>query len=222
MKKTYWAILAMILLGFVSVGLFFSLAPDLIPVHYDASGQVDRWGSKYEYLIMPAMSLVFAIFMVWLARREGKQGQEMNEKVVLGMTAWVLLLFNLLWLFFMWKAIDIAQTGNGLGELPAKGLLILLFAAFIPLGNRLPKAQRNRVFGVRTKWSTANDRCWQKSQRMGGYVLVICGILGVILCALLPAAWCIWAALALSIGVSIACTVGSYCIYRREERSTAG
>ena len=114
--------------------------------------------------------------MVWLARREGKQGREANEQVVAGMTVCVLVFFNLLWMFFMWKAMDIDKIGNGLGALSTKAFMILIFALFIPLGNSMPKAQRNSAYGLRTKWSMANDRCWQQSQRFGGYTMVISGI----------------------------------------------
>lgn len=219
MKKTYWWIIALVLLGFVIAGLFFSMAPDQIPVHYGVQGQVDRWGSKYEFILLPVINLLFGAFMVWLARREGKQGREMNEQVVSGMTVWILVLFNLIWLFFMWKAINIENIGNGLGDLSLKALMILLFASFIPLGNKLPKSQRNSFYGLRTKWSMANDRCWQKSQRLGGYVFVISGILGVLLCALLPAKWgCIIMVASLAITI-VACVVGSYRIYRQEQNA---
>ena len=189
MKKAYKWIIAFVVIGFVIVGLFFSMAPAQIPVHYDINGQIDRWGSKYEFILLPIINLLFGGFMAWLARREQKQGREMNEQVVAGMTVCVLVFFNLLWLFFMWKAIDVDNFDSGLGELSTKAFMILIFASFIPLGNNMPKAQRNSIYGLRTKWSMANDRCWQKSQRFGGYALVISGIIGTLLCALLPSHW---------------------------------
>lgn len=32
--------------------------PDLIPAHYGFDGEVTRWGSKYESLIIPIMGIV--------------------------------------------------------------------------------------------------------------------------------------------------------------------
>ena len=217
MKKAYWWILGLIIVGFVLTGLFLSVAPDQIPMHYGASGQIDRWGSKNEMLLLPVINLLFGGFMVWLARREGKQGREMNERVVAGMTALVLAFFNLLWLFFMWKAVDQTTVENGLDGLSMKACGILIFALMIPLGNSLPKAQRNSIFGLRTKWSMASDRCWQQSQRLGGYSMMIAGILGVVLCALLPSEWSIPVVLTLVITAVAISTVGSYRIYRREQ-----
>ena len=217
MKKAYKWIIALVVIGFVIVGLFFSMAPAQIPVHYDISGQIDRWGSKYEFILLPIINLLFGGFMAWLARREQKQGREMNEQVVAGMTVCVLVFFNLLWLFFMWKAIDVDNFDSGLGELSTKAFMILIFASFIPLGNSMPKAQRNSIYGLRTKWSMANDRCWQKSQRFGGYVLVISGIIGTLLCALLPSHWGGYIMLLIITIATVTCIVGSYRIYRNDQ-----
>lgn len=217
MKKAYKWIIALVVIGFVIVGLFFSMAPAQIPVHYDIIGQIDRWGSKYEFILLPIINLLFGGFMAWLARREQKQGREMNEQVVAGMTVCVLVFFNLLWLFFMWKAIDVDSFDSGLGELSTKAFMILIFASFIPLGNSMPKAQRNSIYGLRTKWSMANDRCWQKSQRFGGYVLVISGIIGTLLCALLPSHWGGYMMLLVIAIATVTCIVGSYRIYRNEQ-----
>ena len=34
-------------------------AADQIPAHYGADNQVDRWGSKYESLIFPLLTILF-------------------------------------------------------------------------------------------------------------------------------------------------------------------
>ena len=217
MKRAYKWTIALILLGFVMTGIFLTMAPERIPAHYNIRGEVDRWGSKYEFLIMPFLNLIFGIFMAWLARFEGKKGRDMNERIVGIMNNWILLLFNGMWLFFMWKAVDLKNSGSGFGDLATKGIMILLMASFVPLGNILPKAQRNSVFGLRTKWSMANDHCWNQSQRTGGYIMVVTGFIGVILTAVLPAAWGGFAMLALITAMTIGCIWASYRIYMRSQ-----
>jgi len=73
------------------------------------------------------------------------------------------------------------------------------------------------VFGLRTKWSTASDRCWQQSQRIGGYFMVGTGILGVILAAVLPAQWGSFVVLGLIVAMTIAGIWASYRIYQKEQ-----
>lgn len=217
MKKIYGWSIGLILLGFVLFGIFLTIAPDQIPAHYNIQGQVDRWGSKYEYLILPFLNLASGLILAPLGRYESKKGREMNEKVVGILNIWILVLFNVIWLFFMWKAVDLENPGSGIGELPAKLLLVILTAFFIPVGNVMPKAVRNGVFGLRTKWSMANDWCWQQSQRMGGYMLVVTGIIGVILSALLAVVWAGYAVLVLMIAMIILCCHASYRIYMRSQ-----
>ncbi|MBE6922101.1 MAG: DUF1648 domain-containing protein [Ruminococcaceae bacterium] len=219
LKKSYTWILILILLGFVLSGIFISIAPDRIPAHYNIRGEVDRWGSKLEFIIFPVANLVFGGFMAWLARYEGKHGRDMNERVVASMTVMILILFNAQWTIFMCKAVDLSNPGGNLGELPAKLITVLLCATFIPLGNIMPKAERNSLFGLRTKWSMANDRCWQQSQRFAGYAFVITGILGVVVCSLLPAQWGGYAMLALLLAMTLLCTCASYRIYRKDQET---
>ena len=47
---------------------------------------------------------------------------------------------------------------------------------FVWIGNYLPRVRRNYTFGVRTSWALADERTWQKSQRMGGITFVVMGI----------------------------------------------
>ena len=37
--------------------------PNEIPMHYDAWGNVDRWGSKGELLILPIMTFIMCVFL---------------------------------------------------------------------------------------------------------------------------------------------------------------
>jgi len=217
MKKTYSWILILVLLGFVLSGVFISMAPERIPTHYNIHGEVDRWGSKLEFVIFPIINLVFGVLMTWLARHEGKQGRGMNERVVASMTIMVLILFNALWAFFMYKAIGISNIGGDIGEIPAKVITVILCASFIPLGNIMPKAERNSLLGLRTKWSMANDRCWQQSQRFAGYVFVLTGVLGVVTCSLLPGYWSGYALLVLIVCSAVICTYASYRIYCKDQ-----
>lgn len=215
MKKVYQWTIALILLGFIAAGVFLTVAPDEIVVHYNIRGEADRWGSKYEYLIMPFVNLIFGVFMAWLASFEGKKGRDMNERIVSIMNNWILILFNGMWIFFMWNAMK--QGPGDLGKLAEKIILMVLAVSLVPMGNIMPKAQRNSLFGLRTKWSMANDHCWNQSQRIGGWIMVGAGVLGTILTAILPAAWGGIVLVVLLLAAVAGCTWTSYRIYMRSQ-----
>lgn len=43
--------------------------PDRVPGHYDAAGNVDRWGSKMELLVLPLVGIGLWILMTVLEKR---------------------------------------------------------------------------------------------------------------------------------------------------------
>ncbi len=58
--------LAVIAAMFLLVAATWSSAPDRIPVHWDLAGQVDRYGGKFEgLLLMPLLTLgIYLLFLV--------------------------------------------------------------------------------------------------------------------------------------------------------------
>ena len=219
MKKAYGRIVVLVLLTFVITGIFLTVAPDQIPVHYNIHGEIDRWGSKYEFLVFPFISLFFGVVMAWVAKATGKKGEEFNEKVITGMTVVVLIGFNAMFAFFMGKALAPDSLSDGLGDVGIKILLLLMSASFIPLGNVMPKTTRNGMVGLRTKWSMADDVCWQKSQRLGGMLMVATGIVSVVLVSLLPVYWGAHALLILLLLDLLASVWGSWRIYQKEHKN---
>lgn len=43
--------------------------PEKVPAHYNAAGEVDRWGSKWELLILPGVGLFIILLMQLLEKR---------------------------------------------------------------------------------------------------------------------------------------------------------
>ena len=50
MKRTVWLISS---LPLVITAVALQFMPDTVPLHYNAAGEIDRWGSKYESLLFP-------------------------------------------------------------------------------------------------------------------------------------------------------------------------
>ena len=57
MKKLYLILYSLTFLFILGTALFFILMPDTVPLHYNFAGEVDRMGSKYEFLLMPIIAL---------------------------------------------------------------------------------------------------------------------------------------------------------------------
>lgn len=191
MKKLYTAVAALLIFGIVSTCVMLILSPDIVPVHYNAAGVIDRFGSKYEYLIFPGFSiLITLLYCLLLVYMRKKNAPQLEQQVLLYTAIFTTFLFDVLGLFFGILAMRNPDASgeihpDSLWKLTNVGTGILLMLA----GNLMPKARRNSLFGLRTKWSMANDRVWQKSQRFGGFSAVICGLILTILAVVLPGRW---------------------------------
>jgi len=84
---------------------------------------------------------------------------------------------------------------------------------FIFIGNYLGKLQRNFWAGIRTPWTLSSDIVWERTHRLGGWLFVCAGVLGIIT-AFIPFLR-IWGIVGLTLLVSAILIVYSYIVYRQ-------
>lgn len=160
--------------------------PDQIPAHYGYNNAVTRWGSKYESLLFPAMTLFFGWFMLAMSKYSAKQeahGRN-NEKICVITGIVSLLLFNVMTYYFLYT--DYQKIEN-LSSVPLDLYQVLfgvLGIIMIITGNVMPKLRMNSLIGLRTKWSMKNETTWKKSQFFGGISFIVAGIFTIIVCLL--------------------------------------
>lgn len=219
MKKLYLILYAVILICIVGTVVFLIISPDRIPVHYNFAGEVDRIGSKYENLIWPGFAIGLGVFFLLMARIPRKKGEITNEKILLIAGACTLIFFTLLGFYFMLKALkyypdSVPQVSyDDINRFVSIGIGALL----VVLGNIMPKMRRNALFGLRTKWSMANDNVWRKSQRFGGIASVIAGLVMIILALFIPGIWIVLVMTVVIIIWLILCIVASHRYYLEDQ-----
>lgn len=66
--------------GILYTIVIWSQLPDQVPAHYNAAGDVNRWGSKWELILLPAIAAVLAVFMSFLEKHpEWHNYMKLNE-----------------------------------------------------------------------------------------------------------------------------------------------
>lgn len=155
----------------------FSLLPEQIPAHFNLAGEVDRWGSRLEIFILPVLVAVIGLlYRRWVEWTLRKQTQNSSRALYVAGCA-MLAIFNGIFFVMLYTSFASVDRMAVPGEAIMRITNLLIGLSLIPLGNVMPKVKRNGVFGLRTKWSMANDTCWNLSQRFGGLSFVITGCL---------------------------------------------
>ena len=158
MKALHRIFVAMTCFPVVLSLLLLPLLPERISTHYNLYGEVDRWGSRLEVLLLPLCCLV--VGLIWkrfIQKMSLAQPQNQKPMLIAGCSLLAALdALSCVFLFFSFSAADVPQIGILLPQL----LYTLLGLSLLPLGAAMPKVKRNGVLGLRTKWSMANDRCW--------------------------------------------------------------
>lgn len=212
----YRWVLALIVLSFAVTAVMLSLMPARVPMHYNAAGEVDRIGSKYENLLFPAIIALTGGAFLALAHHVGKRNAS-QERLFLILALCLCAVWNVLFLTLMIKGARLA-AGRAAGIDISKLAAILLGALLIVTGNFMPKATRNALFGLRTTWSTKNDIVWQRCQRFGGYSGIAAGVLILLLACFLSSVAIGIAMLVVILLWTVVCTLGSRRIYLRWQR----
>jgi uncharacterized membrane protein len=113
-------------------------------------------------------------------------------------------------LFLLLHAIELLKAVGHTFSI-GSAMAILVGSLIAVLGNWMGKIRRNFYVGIRTPWTIANDRVWEKTHRVGGPIMVVVGIASVISGLVAPD----WVSYAVLIGGAIALAVWSmgYSLY---------
>lgn len=150
-----------------------------MPVHWNAAGEIDRYGSLFEgLLLLPLISVGLAALLAALPLFDPRQGNLLQSSKAYIITSAGILLFMLclhaaMILTAMGKPVNVPRV-----IMAATGVL------FIVIGNFFGKVRSNHFFGVRTPWTLSSELSWNKTHRFSGRLFMLHGLL-VVLCAFL-------------------------------------
>lgn len=206
--------------------------PDSMPAHYNFEGEIDRWGSKYENFIMPVFIIVMAA--VWTAViasmnkkaarldiDEKQRKEAASNAKVLYYVAVVLTLFETaMHCVILYTDFQVVKGGTSVIKADFYKISGVIMGVFIAvMGNVLPKAKRNTLVGVRTKWSLADDEIWSATNRFGGGLLMIAGLCTITESLLLEGIITVIIAAAILLACCGMCVLYSYLVYTGRKRS---
>src|SRR5579872_1463504 len=174
---TMLALLIIVVQVLVSVGTYPFLPP-MVPSHFDASGQVNGYLPKLvNAILIPGISIVLFLilrFVTQIGPNLGYRNQRRANTQVVNLILVGILLFMLV--------IQLLTTAYALGAKVDISLVVCLAVSVLLmfLGNYLGKLRRNFWAGIRTPWTLASDIVWERTHRLGGWLFVLVGFIGLI------------------------------------------
>jgi len=202
-----WAIIA---IQIIIAVYGFAVLPHTVPIHWGANGQANGYGPKWMgTFLYPLMSIgIYMLVRVLLAagpRLGGRQSTTANLKVARIVLAGIMVFMLII------QFVTMAQS---LGFDMTMVVMLALSLLFIFLGNYMGKIRRNFWMGIRTPWTITNAVVWERTHRLGGWLFVAVGLIG-IPCSFIPSLR-LWGILVPIIAVSIFLCLYSYVCYRRQ------
>ncbi len=174
--KQDWLILSLILLGFVLGAYFYPSLPDKVPTHWNASGEVNGYGSKlFGAFGLPGISLGTYLMYLLLPYIDPKRKNYADFKSTYQFLKYLIIIFFL--------GLEVMTLLIASGVIVNKPIFIQLMISllFILIGNVMGRFKHNYFVGVRTPWTLANEEVWRKTHRLAAPLWVLGGIINILL-----------------------------------------
>lgn len=170
-----WLLLGLIASLYIVGIAVYPRLPDMVPSHWNISGQVDGYMSKTAHIVfLPTMVLgIYLLLSIAPVIDPKPESYEKFRSVYEVFRIILVLIFSTLY---------IATTLYALGVHISIGKLMMLIMGlmFVFLGNYMGKIRHNYTFGIKTPWTLANEEVWNKTHRISGPLWVAAGFVWIL------------------------------------------
>lgn len=184
MKTKFLISLLFPLVPLVYMAYEWSHIPEIVPVHFDADFNPNRFGAKSELLwiaiSVSCISILVTLLFKFLPKIDSKKNLE-NQKGFLGSIALGTSIFLTIVCFYIIQPAISGSKISMIGNLP---IFFLLFMAF--LGNYMINIKQNHFIGIRLPWTLGSESVWKKTHQFAGKIIFFGSIVGIIILLFLP------------------------------------
>jgi uncharacterized membrane protein len=167
--RKWFGLLALLAAGIVTAVVYPDL-PERLPTHWNMAGEADAWSSRLSgALMLPLVGLGIWALLQWLPRIDPLRQNYEKFRPTYDMA------INFILVFIAAAHVFVLGVALGWPLDTRRALPIGIGVMCIVVGNVLPRARRNWLFGVRTPWTLSSDRVWERTHRTAGYLFVALG-----------------------------------------------
>jgi len=185
--------------------------PDQIPIHFNAQGVADGYGSPLMVFLFPGIILFLNILAEFTKHTDPRAANYavFSKHYYLFFTVVDIFLF-LSQLYIITYALKLVTLNISNAIIVAMGVL------FIIIGNLMPKIKQNFFMGIKTPWALADEQVWYKTHRFSGKLWFVLGIL-ICICGFLPADIMVVVLLVIMAVAVIVPLTASYIFFKRKD-----
>lgn len=170
-----------LIVGGLGVWTVFAGPTELLPVHWNASGQADDWGTREVVggvlIGMALLTLLLGGGMSVAARRADDPARARALRY-----AQLVVVLSIPLISLLIASASLSGTTDIGGALPVAliSLVLLLMGAF------LGRVGPNPFVGVRTPWAFKSRLAWERSNRLAGRLFFVIGLVGLLTASFAP------------------------------------
>lgn len=196
------------------ISLWDSL-PERIPVHFDAQGNPNNYGSRY----LIAFTLLFLNLGIYLFLLVIPKIDSKNNFDIFRSTFYKLrVIFSVFISTLSYTIISSVQHGKA-----SISILYIIIASLISiLGNYISTVKPNYFIGIRNPWTLENESIWKKTHNFTSKLWFFSGILLVIILIILPSnGYKIYIFITFIIFIALTPNIYSYLIYQKTVKNSS-
>ncbi len=170
--KTEWFSLSLLILSFLAAFYLYQVFPAQVATHWGLNGEVNGYSSPFAAaFLIPFLLLGMYILFYFLPYFDPKKDQYASFSSVYHKLRDLLITF----LFAIFLLTSLSSLGNKIDI--GFYIALMLGALFIFLGLLLRKVKMNWFLGIRTPWTLSSEAVWNKTHKLGGFIMPLAGLL---------------------------------------------
>src|SRR5215217_6557489 len=181
-KNAFLAVLLLAVPFIYLAGLWSSL-PARVPMHFNVTGTIDKYGTKNDLLTLvtgisvASASIYFILSNLHRLRKKAPvENRSRMQKIALAILSFMTVV--LCWLLYIMQK---GVLGNNI-----KFILAAVFLLVAVIGNYMPNLKPNYFAGFRLPWTLHNETNWRKTHHLAGQTWFAGGLFCMLVCLLLP------------------------------------
>jgi len=170
-----------LIVGGLGVWTVFAGPLELLPIHWNASGQADDWSTRERVggvlIGLAVLTLLLGGGMGFAARRTDDPARARALRY-----AQLVVVLSIPMISLLAASASLSGTTDIGGAVP----MALMSLVFLLIGAFLGRVGSNPFVGVRTPWAYKSRLAWERSNRLAGRLFFIIGLAGLLTAPFAP------------------------------------